>query len=168
MSIRPITCLLITSFLTVCGGKSALAIPSFFKQFQEAFVKEEDKAFVELVSTTKCTICHIKGQKKTERNAYGQELAKLLKKNNFSETRLKTDAENAKKEILAAFEKVGAMKSDGEKADSPTFGQQIAKGLLPGVTGQAPPKQEVATAKFAGDTDQLFAALIASIKATLP
>lgn len=126
---------------------TALAIPAFFKEFQEKYVKadsteEKDKAFAELVNTKmKCNVCHM-GTTKKMRNAYGTKLAEILKKDNFKPERLKNEADACKAEILAAFEAVAAMKSGGD--DSPTFGQLIAEGKLPAV-GAAPAAEEQAS-----------------------
>ncbi|MGD9721843.1 MAG: hypothetical protein AB7O59_11015 [Pirellulales bacterium] len=126
---------------------SAWAIPPFFKEFQEKYVKadsteEKDKAFAELVNQkVKCNVCHM-GTSKKMRNGYGQQLAMLLKKDDFKPARLKDEADKVKAEIAAAFDKVAAMKS-GDDA-SPTYGELIAAGKLPG--GDAAPAAEQAAA----------------------
>ncbi len=122
---------------------AALAIPAFYKEFQEKYVKadstdEKDVTFAELVTKkVKCNVCHM-GNSKKMRNAYGAQLSELLKKDNFKPARLKEEGDAAKAEILAAFDKVAAMKSAGD--DSPTFGDLIAQGKLPGSTAE-PEKQ---------------------------
>ena len=121
---------------------SARAIPPFFKEFQAKYVKaesadEKDKAFATLVNTTaKCNVCHVGTNKKT-RNAYGQQLAMLLKKDNFKAPRLKDEPDKCKAEILEALDKVAAMKSGDDT--SPTFGELIVQGKLPG--GDAKPAE---------------------------
>ncbi len=113
----------------------ARAIPPFSKEFVTKYVKsdsadEKDKAFAELVlKTAKCNVCHVAGQDKKMRNAYGTELAKLLKKDNFKSERLQAEQEKATAEIVAALDAVAALKSAGE--GSPTFGELIAQGKLP-------------------------------------
>ena len=119
-----------------CGLQSAQAIPPFLKEFQGKYTKPEsedpkDQEFAKLVNeTTKCNVCHVKGKSKKERNAYGSELAKLLKKDNFKGDRLKAEPEKASAEIVAAFEEVAAKKTAGD--DSPTFGELIVAFKLPG------------------------------------
>jgi hypothetical protein len=114
---------------------SALAMPPFFKEFQAKYLKadstdEKDKAFATLVTqTVKCNVCHV-GTNKKMRNAYGKQLAMLLKKDNFKPERLKNEEAKVKEEINAALDAVAAMKSDGD--NSPTFGELIAQGKLPG------------------------------------
>lgn len=116
------------------------AIPPFLKEFEAKYVKpdsadEKDKAFATLVKTTaKCNVCHVPGPDKKQRNAYGQKLAALLKKDNFKADRLKAEPDATKAEMIAAFDAVAAMKS-GDDA-SPTFGELIAQGKSPG--GDAP------------------------------
>lgn len=122
------------------GAPSAQAMPPFFKEFQGKYVKadsddEKDKAFAALVTqTAKCNVCHVAGQDKKARNAYGKQLSTLLKKENFKAERLKDEAEKCTAEIIAALDAVAAMKSGDDK--SPTFGELIAAGKLP--AGDAP------------------------------
>jgi cytochrome c553 len=117
------------------AAPSAWAIPPFMKEFQAKYAKadsadEKEKEFAKLlVETTKCNVCHVQGEKKTVRNAYGSELSKILKKDNFSTERLKTEQDKATAEIIAAFETVSAVKSAGD--DSPTYGELLAKFQLP-------------------------------------
>jgi hypothetical protein len=126
------------------AAPSARAIPPFMKEFQGKYAKadsadEKEKEFAKLIiETTKCNVCHVQGEQKKVRNAYGNELSKILKKDNFSTERLKTEQDKATAEILAAFETVAAIKSAGD--DSPTFGELLAKFQLP----VAAPAAEVA------------------------
>jgi hypothetical protein len=119
----------------VAHASIARAIPPFFKEFQAKYVKadatdEKDKAFATLVTqTAKCNVCHV-GTDKKMRNAYGQKLSELLKKDNFKAERLKDEADKCKAEMIAAFDAVAAMKSGDES--TPSFGQLIAEGKLPG------------------------------------
>jgi hypothetical protein len=127
-------------FVAGVGASTAQALPPFFKEFQGKYVKadsddEKDKAFTVLVTqTTKCNVCHVAGKDKKARNAYGMQLSMLLKKENFKAERLKDEAEKCTAEIVAALDAVAAMKSGDDK--SPTFGELIASGKLPG--GDAP------------------------------
>jgi hypothetical protein len=117
---------------------SAQAIPPFSKEWEAKYVKadsadEKDKAFAALTTnmkTGKCNVCHAAGQEKKVRNAYGKQLSMLLKKDNFKAERLKEEADKCKAEIIAALDAVAAMKSGDDK--SPTFGELIAMGKLPG------------------------------------
>lgn len=110
---------------------SAQAIPAFKKQFEEKYVKgNKNEAYVKTFKGAKCFLCHDtmklddKGKtSKKNRNAYGQQLSKLLDK--------KTDKKNSKK-IQEALVKVAEMHSDAKDDKSPTFGQLIEKGKLPG------------------------------------
>ncbi len=73
------------------------------------------------IEEVKCNICH-EGRDKTRRNAYGDELAKLLDK--------KADAENTEK-VIQAMERVGKAKSNPKDEKSPTFADLIGQGKLP-------------------------------------
>jgi hypothetical protein len=117
---------------------SAQALPPFWKEFEAKYVKpdsadEKEKAFAPVAAnakTGKCFVCHAIGQEKKVRNAYGKQLSMLLKKDNFKAERLQAEADKCKAEIIAALDAVAAMKSGDDK--SPTFGELIAQGKLPG------------------------------------
>ena len=109
-------------------ARSALAIKPFKDAFEAKYVKADSKdpaavAFAAACKQAKCTICHV-GKNKKQRNPYGQQLAKLLNK--------ETDKDN-KEKINQALEQVAAIKVNPNNADSPTFGDLIQKGKLPGV-----------------------------------
>jgi hypothetical protein len=102
---------------------SSLAIIPFYNEFRAAYVAEnKDKDFVKSVTEAKCFVCHV-GKKRTDRNAYGQQLAELLDK---------TKDKANKKKIREALDKVAEMRSDPEDEESPTFGELIKAGKLPG------------------------------------
>ncbi len=117
------------------AAPAARAIPPFMKEFQAKYAKpdsadENEKAFAALIiETTKCNVCHVQGEPKKARNAYGTALSKLLKKGDFGAERLKTEPEKATAEIVAAFDAVAAEKSAGD--GSPTFGEMLAQFKLP-------------------------------------
>ena len=114
--------------IAVCAGSTArpaFAIKQFFDEFKAVYVKD-GSPLAAAVETAKCNVCH-KGKSKKDRNAYGDALAERLDK--------KEDAKNVDK-IRKALEEVAALPSDPAKADSPTFGQLIADGKLPGGAGQ--------------------------------
>ena len=116
---------------------SALAVKAFSDQFRAKYVKEKpandkEKAFAEAVTKAKCLVCH-EGKSKKNRNRYGKQLAELLDK--------KTDKENVEK-IQKALDRVAKMKSEPKKKDSPTFGELIAAGKLPGGEPKKEKKEE--------------------------
>ena len=97
-----------------------MAIPPFAKEFNNLYVEgNSNEAFVAAVKEAKCNVCHV-GKDKKDRNAYGEELNKLLDK--------KADAKNVDK-IKESLEKVAALKAgDSEE----TYGELITAGKLPG------------------------------------
>jgi CRISPR/Cas system CSM-associated protein Csm2 small subunit len=105
---------------------SAQAIPPFYKEFEAVYVKkdgnDQEKAYAELITKIKCNVCHVKGQKKTEKNEYGKALDELLDK--------KMDEKNVEK-IREALKTVEAKKMDPANENSPTFGEQITQGKTP-------------------------------------
>jgi len=108
----------------VAGADSALAVMQFQNAFMEKYIKNhEDKKFSEFVTTkVKCFVCH-QGKKRTNHNAYGVHLVELLDK--------KKDVRDVAK-INEALDKVAKLHSDPKDDKSPTYGELIAKGTLPG------------------------------------
>jgi hypothetical protein len=107
--------------------QSARAIPAFNKEFVDKYVKKEpandsEKALAAAVNKVKCNVCHM-GTNKKMRNEYGKALKGLLDK--------KTDIKNVAK-IQGALEKVAGMKSNPSDPSSPTFGELLDQGKLPG------------------------------------
>ena len=99
------------------------------KEFKEAFkskyVKPDstdpnDKALAAAFDTAGCATCHV-GDNRKNRNDYGKQLAKLLKK---------SDKKN-KDKIFKAMDTVAKLKSKPKDPKSPTFGDKIASGKLP-------------------------------------
>lgn len=106
---------------------SARAIAPFKKEFDEKYVKkapatDAEKSLAAAVGEAKCNVCHY-GKSKKNRNTYGQALAKEL---------TKKDGKDLAK-IHAALDKVAAEKSNPDDASSPTFGELLNQGKLPGV-----------------------------------
>lgn len=109
----------------------AKAIKNFQADFVARYVQPSDDApkevarkaamLGEAVEEAKCNVCH-NGRNKKLRNAYGDELARLLDK--------KADAENTEK-VISALEIVGRIKSDPDDENSPTYGDLIDQGKLP-------------------------------------
>jgi hypothetical protein len=104
----------------------AEAVKAFKDEFEVVYVKADSKApndvaLTAAVKEAKCAVCHMPETKK-KRNAYGQELGKLLDR--------KKDAEN-KQKIREALEKVAAAKCNPKDPKSPTFGDLIRAGKLP-------------------------------------
>ena len=103
----------------------AQARPTYKKEFDGLYVKKEpgtpeEKALAAAVATAKCNVCHV-GEKKKERNVYGQALSKLLTKD---------DAKNVEK-IQESIKKVESDKSDPNNASAPSFGDLLKQGKLP-------------------------------------
>lgn len=116
----------LTIGLAVLWTVPAQAIKPFKDEFEATYVKPDsqapaDVALAAAVQAARCNICH-EGKSKTQRNAYGAALDKLLDK--------AADAEN-KAKIHQAFQTVAALKSDPANPNSPTFGDRIRQGKLP-------------------------------------
>jgi hypothetical protein len=123
--------------LTLCGFlagtllatfKPVYGIDAFKKEFINKYVKKEsteptEKAFADAVKAANCNVCHAGKTNKKTRNEYGKALDGLLDK--------KADIKNAAK-IQDVLEKVAGQKSDPKNPASPTFGELIKQGKLPG------------------------------------
>jgi hypothetical protein len=123
---KPTLTLFVASIVFGVGLRHATATPAFQAAFTKAYVTDnKDEEFVKLAKEAKCNICH-QGKvnpKNIHHNAYGKELMKLLE--------AKKDNKNAKK-IQEALEKVAKVHTDAKDKKSPTYGELIAKGKLPG------------------------------------
>ena len=97
------------------GSQDAQARPQYLKTFNAEYPALKSQA-----ETTKCGICHF-GEKKTNRNDYGQAMGEALGK----------DAKNSKDEdkIKEALKKSEEGKSATE---GKTFGDLLKDGKLPG------------------------------------
>jgi hypothetical protein len=112
--------ILALAVLTI-GAPPAEAIPPFKKEFETRYVSD-GTPLAAAASQAKCNVCH-KGTSKKDLNAYGAALEKLLDKG--------TDAKDAPK-IQKALQSVESQPSDPSNANSPSFGQLIKDGKLPG------------------------------------
>ena len=101
---------------------SAVAFPPFQKQFLIKYADGTDEAYTKLAKDdAKCFVCH-QGKKRKNRNPYGEALAELIGKKDQKDT----------DKIVAALEEVAKKPSNPEDPDSPTFGELIEEGKLPG------------------------------------
>jgi cytochrome c2 len=106
-------------------AKSASAIAPFQAEFIKLYINDHpNEEFAKMVKTkAKCHICHQGKKVGPHHNAYGIHLVDLL------------DAKEDKKDkekIKEALAKVAEMHSDPNDDKSPTYGELIAKGELPG------------------------------------
>ena len=136
---RVTTCCCAATILALVLGATlqpAYAIKPFSDEFTGKYVKKDspekkDQDFAKLVEETKCNVCHT-GTSKKDRNPYGVELAKLLDK--------QADKDNQEK-IRSILDKVEKFHSNPEDKKSPTFGELIKAGKLPGGTPAEEKKQ---------------------------
>ncbi len=128
----------------IVGGfaREAAATPPFHKEFVKLYITEDtDQGFAEIVKNKKtgCFVCH-QGKKRKNHNPYGEELEELLDK--------KKDRKKPKK-IIAALKKVAKIHTDSSDENSPTYGDLIQAGKLPGG-----PLEEVQKEPEGEETDQ--------------
>jgi hypothetical protein len=108
--------------------------PQYGKAFGSKYVKkdgttDDEKAFVVVVENAKCTVCHEPGDNKKNRNAYGKALAEIIKPKDVPDG---WKGEKDTKKIEEALDKVAAAHSDAKDDKSPTYGDLIKAGKLPG------------------------------------
>ena len=118
-------CLILSVVLAIAvGAGDALGVLQFQKVFMDEYiVKHKDKEFSEYVQKkVKCFICH-QGKNRKNHNPYGDHLVELLDR--------KKDTRDVPK-IKAALAEVAKMHSDPRDEKSPTYGEMIAAGKLPG------------------------------------
>ncbi len=119
----------LTMFCAVALSGFTVNSASAIAPFQAVFIKEyindhPNEEFAKMVKTkAKCHICHQGKKIGPHHNAYGKHLVELLD--------AKTDKKDVEK-IKAALATVAEMHSDPEDDKSPTYGELIAKGELPG------------------------------------
>jgi hypothetical protein len=110
-------------FSVLSAARPAQAILQFQKEFINLYVGDEkDSDFGKIVKQAGCFVCH-QGKLRKNHNPYGIHLVDLLDK--------KADMKNPEK-IIEALKKVEAMHSVAGDDNSPTYGQLIKKGELPG------------------------------------
>jgi hypothetical protein len=124
------------------GAPSLWGYTEFKEQFEKKYVKDladpaitpQEKLLAEGVKEAYCGVCHTgeRGKNKKVRNNYGAALGKLI---------TKADKQAAKK-IQDAFDTVAAEKSDPNDPISPTFGELIKQGKLPGKQDKKAPPAE--------------------------
>lgn len=122
---------LAVGLVSVMAGRPAEAHPQFKKEFDNRYIKkapgtDQEKSLAESAKVAKCNVCH-KGEKKKDRNSYGDALSKFL---------TKKDRKDVAK-INKALDDVEKMHSKADDPTSPTYGDLIKQGKLP--AGEAPP-----------------------------
>jgi len=112
------------------------AFPEFKKEFDKKYIKDppttpDEIALEAAVKTAKCGVCHTAPEKeptsKKVRNTYGRAISKMIPAG--------TDKKALKKEpekIQELLDKAAAEHSDAKDPASPTFGDLIKEGKLPG------------------------------------
>jgi uncharacterized protein YxeA len=137
--------LVMTLFGVVVAGSTVLGIlastaksrPQYYAQFQKMYVKsdgsQQDQDFAKEVKDAKCQVCHAPGKDRKLRNSYGKELAKVI--NPDDATGFKGERDKTK--IDEALKKVADMHVDPNDSKSPTYGELIKEGKLPGGEAKA-------------------------------
>jgi hypothetical protein len=115
--------------LWVVPADRAEAIPLFYTKFEEKYAgAAANPEFSALVKEVKCNVCHVKGEKKEVRNAYGETLHKMgLEKDNYKKERVDNEADAVHKELMDAFDKAAATKNAGGEA----YGDRLKGNKLP-------------------------------------
>ena len=132
-------CLLGVALIT----PDARAIAPFKKAFFEKYVdKSDNEELKEKFKKASCYTCHVKGEKKEVRNAYGQELAKLIEGD--ASARIKEagksgdDARTAEQDkILKELDKAFDTVAKKESKSKVKYGDFLKQGQLPSEDEQA-------------------------------
>ncbi|HTQ39092.1 MAG TPA: hypothetical protein VMJ32_08685 [Pirellulales bacterium] len=120
-----------STFLGIVG--TARSRPQYFGEFKKLYVKADstspdDKAFADAVKSARCGVCH-EGESKKNRNDYGKALASILKP---ADAPADFKGETDKSKIDDALKKVADEHVDPNDSKSPTYGDLIKAGKLPG------------------------------------
>ena len=96
-------------------------------QFEDRYVDHEtrdpvQRAFNRRFATTRCNVCHVQGEKKDVRNAYGRLLDDYLSRE---------DHKNDRDRIQQVLRYVESVQVDPDDERSETFGARIERGHLP-------------------------------------
>jgi hypothetical protein len=120
---------LVLAFSCAClMAAPASATNEFAKEWKDHYATDSaPKEFVDASRKAGCNVCHVKGEKKTERNEYGKAILEFLKKEDFTKEWVKENPEKAKELIVAGLKKAGEKSSSTGKA----FAEKIAAGELP-------------------------------------
>ena len=129
-----VACMAAVAFIS----PKAEAIAPFKKAFQQKYVDTTDNdGFKQAYKKTSCNACHVKGEKKTVRNAYGDELAKIIEGNANERIRAagkeggsdgrKAETEKVLKELDVVFGKVEKVKAPSGQ----TYGEMLKNDELP-------------------------------------
>ena len=125
---RPRLARLVSAFAFVLvlalGGSLAFGFPNLQKAFIKEYVASnpDNKEWAAEVKKAGCWVCH-QGKNRKHRNAYGAHLAELVD--------MKKDGKDEAK-LIAALQSVAAMHSVEGDDKSPTYGDLIKEGKLPG------------------------------------
>lgn len=129
----PLECELMMRLVWVVGCVALLATPAlatneFAKEWRGHYVTDESsREFTTATRRAGCNVCHIKGEKKTERNEYGKAVSEFLSKDKFTKDWVKDNPEEAKKLIVAGLKKAGEKKS----SDGKVFADKLSAEELP-------------------------------------
>lgn len=106
----------------------AFATNEFSKEWKDHYTGEgANEEFVKTARKAGCNVCHVKGEKKTERNEYGKAIKEFLKKEDFTKEWVAANPEKAKELIVAGLKKAGEKKS----SDGKSFADKLKAGELP-------------------------------------
>jgi hypothetical protein len=129
--------LLVLTAIIALGSSTAFAISPFKKAFDEKYVKESgNEEFQAAFRKAGCYNCHVREKKKDFVNAFGWELSQLIEGNAKDRTDAaredgsdakKAEEEKLVKELVAALEKVEAMKAPSGE----TYGELFKAHVLP-------------------------------------
>lgn len=102
------------------------ATDAFKKEFEAKYVKKEpatdaEKSLAAAYQKAKCNVCHVGATKKV-RNEYGKAINTFITKKDIKD----------KEKIQDALDKVAKLKSKADDDSSPTYGDLIEQGKLPG------------------------------------
>lgn len=119
------------ALLTIALAASpACAHPEYQRAFLNRYTKGSgvDKDFRKLARKAKCNLCHQGKEDRANYNRYGEAFISRLSE----AERLTEEHKKDKERVAAAIELAAALTLDPDDESTPTFGELIAAGELPG------------------------------------
>ncbi|QDU99083.1 hypothetical protein [Lignipirellula cremea] len=118
--------------VVACSASPAFALPAFKSLFADKYAPEgSDAAFQEAVKTAGCNACHVKGEPKSTRNAYGEAIAKEIPGDASDRIKEAADKDAEKEKVNAEFLEALKKVEDMKSASGQTYGEILKAHKLP-------------------------------------
>lgn len=135
--------------------QDASALKEFKKAFEQRYVQPLDKAAQRVFRRTNCNVCHVKGEKKSVHNAYGDQIAARIAGNAKQRLKEAKEVGNRDQQLEQIMQELAIALEQTESLPAPdggTFGERLKSGQLP-VTPAVDPDDAQTDETVATDAD---------------